>query len=81
MNIFSQKVVLPETEINFQTRNAANPNQVISFEVYPITYESQTTISYSYDDYSCNIGVKLTGVTVNLKGNVDCGNSGLEYIF
>ncbi|HRI48289.1 MAG TPA: T9SS type A sorting domain-containing protein [Ignavibacteriaceae bacterium] len=82
MNIFPQKVVVPETEINFQTRNAANSNQVISFEVYPITYQSQTTISYSYEnDYGCNIGVKSTGVTVNLKGNVDCGNSGLEYIF
>lgn len=80
-DLFSQTLI-PETEVILLTRNAGFSNQETIFEVYPLQYENITTAVYRYyGDGSCIVGVKGTGTSVKLKGNVVCSSSGLEYIF
>lgn len=83
LNIDSLAQRIPESEVIFQTRFASSPNQITTFEVYPLQYEGLTTTVYRYyTNNACTVGIQGgTNSVVNLKGNVSCSQSGLEYIF
>lgn len=79
----------PESEVNFQTRGASSSTQETIFEVKPISFttiidgytETIRTTTYRYD-LRCNVGMQdIWDQSLTLKGNVSCGQSGLEYIF
>lgn len=82
LNFNSLPQRIPETEVIFQTRFASSADQITTFEVYPLQYEGLTTTVYRYNPNNlCTVGIQGTYSVVNLKGNVSCSQSGLEYIF